>query len=226
MADYVLELMEYSVRAALLLFLCKDSIVLKEKYRSVGKVLFFLQAFIVSFWLSNSTWVNKLIYGDNNLQNSSSYSIVKIVFIILCSFVAMDVLYQGGRLAKIYLLSVFYTVQEMVRFSLHSFYSLGTSAYLNHISEQLIAGDISSERFYELVELMQFCAMLFFFTGNMDTYVCGFQVVSAVSGRTGYRFKQGRHTFFDADTDYRYGFRRIMANHALLSARRANRFFV
>ena len=166
MADYVLELMEYSVRAALLLFLCKDSIVLKEKYRSVGKVLFFLQAFIVSFWLSNSTWVNKLVYGDNNLQNSSSYSIVKIVFIILCSFVAMDVLYQGGRLVKIYLLSVFYTVQEMVRFSLHSFYSLGTSAYLNHISEQLIAGDISPERFYELVEVMQSCAMLFFSLGT------------------------------------------------------------
>lgn len=166
MANYVLELMEYSVRAALLLFLCKDSIALKEKYRSVGKVLFFLQAFIISFWLSNSTWVNKLVYGDNNLQNSSSYSIVKIVFIILCSFAAMDVMYKGGRLAKIYLLSVFYTVQEMVRFSLHSFYSLGTAAYLNQISEQLIAGDISPERFYELVELMQLWAMLFFSLGT------------------------------------------------------------
>ena len=40
MTDYVLDLVEYSVRAALLLFLCKDSIMLKEKYRSVGKVLF------------------------------------------------------------------------------------------------------------------------------------------------------------------------------------------
>ena len=56
MADYVLDLAEYSVRAALLLFLCKDSIMLKEKYRSVGKILFFLQAFLISFWLSNSVW--------------------------------------------------------------------------------------------------------------------------------------------------------------------------
>lgn len=166
MTDYVLDLAEYSVRAALLLFLCRDSILLKEKYRSFGKILFFLQAFLVSFWLSNSVWVNRLIYGEENIMYNSSYTIVKLVFMFLCSFVSMDILYQGRRLPKIYLLSVFYTVQEMVRFMLHSVYSLGTTTYLNRINSRVIAGDIDAEQYYKLFEHMQLFAMLAFSVGT------------------------------------------------------------
>ena len=166
MADFMLDLAEYSVRAALLLFLCKDNIMLKEKYRSVGKVLFFLQAFLVSFWLSNSEWVNRMLYGDDAMMSNSSYSIVKLAVAFLCSIVTMDVLYQGGKLSKIYLLSVYYTTQEMVRFMLHSLYSFGTMAYLNHINAQIIAGDISASRYYELLGYMQFCAVFAFSVGT------------------------------------------------------------
>ena len=166
MTDYVLDLAEYSVRAALLLFLCKDSIILKEKYRSIGRVLFFLQAFLVSFWLSNSAWVNRLLYGEDNIINNSSYTIVKLVFTFICSYIAMDVLYQGGCLPKIYLLSVFYTVQEMVRFIFHSAYSLGTTAYLNRINEQVIAGDIDTAQYYKLFEHMQLYALFAFSVGT------------------------------------------------------------
>lgn len=162
MTDLMLDLMEYSVRAGLLLFLCKDSIMLKEKYRSVGKILFFLQAFAVSFWLANSAWVNKLLYGEDNIINNSSYTIVKLVFIFLCSFVAMDVLYEGNRFAKLYLLSVYYTVQEMVRLSLHSAWSFGTTMYLNRVNEQIITGEIDAERYYRLIETMQLYGMLAF----------------------------------------------------------------
>ena len=166
MTDFVLDLAEYSVRAALLLYLCRDSIMLKEKYRSIGRVLFFLQAFLVSFWLSNSEWFNRLLYGEDALIYNSSYSIVKLCIIFLCSYIAIDVLYLGGRLAKIYLLSVYYTVQEMVRFMLHSLYSFGTTAYLNHINAQIIAGDISVDRYYELLRYMQFYGVFVFSVGT------------------------------------------------------------
>ena len=171
MVDYVLDLAEYSVRAALLLFLCKDSIMLKEKYRSVGKVLFFLQAFLIGFWLSNSVWVNKLLYGEDNMINNSSYSIAKLAFIFLCSFFAIDVLYQGKRLAKLYLLLVFYTVQEMVRFMLHSAYSLGTTAYLNRINEklmneQIILNEIDLVRYERMIEHIQLYSILAFSVGT------------------------------------------------------------
>ena len=138
MRDYVLDLAEYSARAGLLLFLCKDIIMLKEKYRSVGKILFFLQAFILSFWLNNSPWFNRLLYGEDNTMNFSSYSIVKLAIIFLCSFAAMDILYQGPRFAKLYLLSVYYMAQEMVRFTLYSVWSFGTTTFLGRIMDKLI----------------------------------------------------------------------------------------
>ncbi len=42
----LLNLIEYLSKAWLLLYFCKDSIMVKEKYRSAGKILFFLQAFL------------------------------------------------------------------------------------------------------------------------------------------------------------------------------------
>lgn len=171
MRDYVLDLAEYSARAVLLLFLCKDIIMLKEKYRSVGKILFFLQAFILSFWLSNSSWFNRLLYGEDNLINNSSYTIVKLVIIFLCSFVAMDVLYQGPRFAKLYLLSVYYMAQEMVRFTLHSVWSFSTTAYLRRIydrimDEGIMMEEYEIERYARMMENTQLYSIIAFSLGT------------------------------------------------------------
>lgn len=170
MTNYVLDLAEYSARAALLLFLCKDSIMLKEKYRSVGKVLFFLQAFLISFWLSNSTLVNRLLYGDN-MANNISYSIVKLAFIFVCSLVAMNILYQGPWFAKLYLLSVYYTVQEMVRFILHSVWSLSTTTYLRGIYDKLMdegfaLDEHELERYARIMENTQLYSVIAFSLGT------------------------------------------------------------
>lgn len=62
MTTYVLDLLECLAKAGLLLFLCKDNIMLKEKYRSTGKILFFLQAVVISYWLSHSELVDRVIY--------------------------------------------------------------------------------------------------------------------------------------------------------------------
>ena len=171
MRDYVLDLAEYSARAGLLLFLCKDIIMLKEKYRSVGKILFFLQAFILSFWLSNSPWFNRLLYGEDNIINISSYSIAKLVISFLCSFAAMDVLYQGPRFAKLYLLSVYYVAQEMVRFTLHSIWSLSTTTYLRGISDKLmdeglILEEYELERYIRIIENTQLYSVIAFSLGT------------------------------------------------------------
>ena len=76
MAVLLLDLAEYSVRAALLLYLCRDIILLKEKYRSVGKMLFFLQAFLVSFLLSHFQVLDRLFRDTENMQNISSKRII------------------------------------------------------------------------------------------------------------------------------------------------------
>lgn len=171
MRDYLLDLAEYSARAGLLLFLCKDIIMLKEKYRSVGKILFFLQAFIISFWLSNSSWFNRLLYGEDNVMNSSSYTIVKLMIVFLCSFAAMDILYQGPRFAKIYLLSVYYMAQEMVRFTLHSVWSFGTTTYLSRIYDKLmdegaVLNEQELERYARMMENTQLYSIIAFSLGT------------------------------------------------------------
>ena len=163
MAGRVLDLIEGLVKSGLLLFLCKDMIALKEKYRSTGKVLFFLQIFLMSHWLSHSAWVEKMIYGNTAGQmNNSSYSIVKIVVLLFSSFIAMDILYQGRRQAKAYILLVFYTVQEMSRFICHSIWMLAIDGYLAYLNEQILTQMMDVEQFMVRVEWMQFLSLLLF----------------------------------------------------------------
>lgn len=168
MTENVLDLMEQLVRAGLLLFLCKDIILLKEKYRSAGRVLFFLQTFLLSYWLSHSAWVDRVLYGNAaGVINNSSYSIVKLVCTFVCSFLMMHILYQGAKRAKLYVLLIFYTVQEMARFALHSIWTLSLTGYLDYLSRRLCAETITPERYMALTKHMQTGSMLVFSTGYL-----------------------------------------------------------
>lgn len=150
------DLAEYSVRAWFLLFLCKDRIFLKEKYRSVGKVLFFLQAFLINLWLSCSEWVNKVLYKNAAGEIwDSSYSIIKLVIILCCSFAAMDILYQGSRIAKLYLVLVFYTIQEMAKFTLHSIWSFVTVGCIDYLYECVVAEKIDADSYMIAAKYLQ-----------------------------------------------------------------------
>lgn len=161
-------LIEYLVRAWFLLYFCKGSIVEKEKYRSVGKILFFLQAFFVNCYLSYSAWVNKVLYRTQTGEVvDSSYSILKLVFVVCCSFAAINVLYLGRRLAKLYLLLVYYTVQEMCRFALHSAWSLVTTGWLNHLYEQVMEQKIEVEHFVTAAGYLQTYSLLAYTVGYL-----------------------------------------------------------
>lgn len=157
------DLIEYALRAWLLVFLCKDCIELKEKYRSTGKVLFFLQAFLAGYLMSHSERINRLIYGNVAGEvMDSSYSIVKLAVVFGCSFLIMDLLYQGGKLAKMYLLLVFYTVQEMVRFTLHSVWSLAVKGCIDYMTGLIMAEQINPDNFFRIMEYLQAGSMWFF----------------------------------------------------------------
>ena len=168
MASYVLDLIEYAVKAGLLLFLCEDNIMVKEKYRSVGKILFFLQAFLISYWLWNSAWVDRIVYGNAEaIRDNSSYSNVKLAVAICCSLIVMELLYIGRRLAKTYLLLTFYTIQEMARLAVYSVWSLATSGYINYLAEQVLAEELELEYYMNLLEHFQFCSFLLFDIGYL-----------------------------------------------------------
>ncbi|MCM1121267.1 MAG: ATP-binding protein [Eubacterium sp.] len=168
MAANILDLVEDFVKAGLLLFLCKDNIILKEKYRSVGKILFFLQALVIGYWLSHSAWVDRVLYGSvEETINNSSYSVAKLAVAVCCSFFAMDILYRGRRLAKLYLLFVFYTIQEMMRFALYSGWSLAVLGYMDYLTERVIAEKIDSAYFMRQTEYLQIYGFLLFAVGYL-----------------------------------------------------------
>ncbi len=164
----MLDLAEYSVRAWLLLFLCKDSVVLKEKYRSSGRILFFLQAFLTNYLMANSEWIDRAVYGNSSGKIvDSSYSIVKLAAGFFCSFLMMDLLHHGRKIAKMYLLLVFYTVQEMSKFVLHSVWSLATTGCINYLNGRVMAEEIGTESFFEAVEHLQVYSLWFFAAGYL-----------------------------------------------------------
>lgn len=161
-------LCEYLVRAWFLLYFCKGSIVEKEKYRSAGKILFFLQSFLINCCLSYSVWVNKVLYRtENGAVMDSSYSIIKLLCVVCCSFAALDLFYQGRKLAKLYLLLVYYTVQEMSRFMLHSVWSLVMIGWIDHLCELVMEEKIELEYFTTVAGYLQEYSMWLYTAGYL-----------------------------------------------------------
>ncbi len=177
MAEYALDWAEYAVKAGLLLYLCKDSIMVKEKYRSTGKVLFFIQALLIGYWLSHSAWVDRMLYGnEDGMINNSSYSIIKLTVTFCCSFLVVDIFYCGRKLAKLYLLLVFYTVQEMSRFIWHSIWSLMLHWCIDRLNAEIIAQTLETERFFILIEYLQFFSFLLFAVGYLALMFAVFKI--------------------------------------------------
>lgn len=169
MAEYMLDWIESLTKAWLLLYLCKDCIILKERYRSTGRVLFFLQSLLINYWISHSAWVDQILYGNTSgVISNSSYSIIKLIIVFCSCYLAMDLLYQGRRLAKLYLLLVFYTVQEMIRFAWHSIWSLSITWYIDSLTEKVLAKNIEPEQFYIMTEHVQFYSYLLFAAGSLS----------------------------------------------------------
>lgn len=159
-----LDLVEYVCKAGLLLYLLHNVIMVKDKYKKAGAFCLFLHVFVINFWLSNSRWLDEKLYGETR---NSSYSIIKQAIGFCICFLVLDFLYQGRRLAKLYLLFVFYTVQETARFAIHSVWLLFVMGYLDRLGEQIMAGDMELEVYYRLLERLQIAGWVLFTGGYL-----------------------------------------------------------
>ncbi len=159
-----LDLVEYVCKAGLLLYLLHNVIMVKDKYKKAGAFCLFLHVFVINFWLSNSRWLDEKLYGETR---NSSYSIIKQAIGFCICFLVLDFLYQGRRLAKLYLLFVFYTVQETARFAIHSVWLLFVMGYLDMLGEQIMAGDMELEVYYRLLERLQIEGWVLFTGGYL-----------------------------------------------------------
>lgn len=101
------------------------------------------------------------------MVRDSSYSIVKLAVLMCCSFLAMGIFYRGRKLAKLYLLLVFYAVYEMSRMTLHSVWSVTTLSLLDHLYELIMVEVLDPERFVTIAVYLQNYSMWFFVAGYL-----------------------------------------------------------
>ncbi len=172
-----LDLLENICRAGMLLYLIRDMIVAKEKYRRIAPWFLFVQLLVINLWITNSQWLERRLYGKNlEFVSNSSYSIVKLVICIGFSFLFMDLFYQGRRLAKLYLLSVFYTVQESARFAVHGLWMLFIMGYLDRLNEQIMADQMELEVYSLLVNRLQLTGWILFAGGYLSVMYVTFRI--------------------------------------------------
>lgn len=138
----LLDFIECSIRAALLLYLCNGAIRLKEKYKKQGKFLFFLLFVIWGFWLGNSKWLKRLLYGESMDVQKSSTTIAKLFLMLFFCFFLLVFFYEGSRLLKAYLVLLYEAILELARFGVHGFWSLAINAYsdwqINRVLEEKV----------------------------------------------------------------------------------------
>lgn len=125
----LLDITECAVRALLLLYLCSDMISLKKRFRRQGRYLFFLFFVIWGFWLSNSGWLNRLLYGERMAVQKSSTSLIKVILMMIVLFLLLDFFYEGKKLMKVYLTLLYETILELAKFGVHGLWTLLLNAY-------------------------------------------------------------------------------------------------
>lgn len=138
---HLTDVLEFSIRGVLLIYLCNGMAVWKKTYAKQGKYLFFLLFVILGYRIGNSEWLARILYGESMIPIRSSFSIVKLFLAFLASFLLIDFFYAGGRLIKLYLVLLYQTITELSRFGVHGIWSLFSQAFYDNI-----INDISEER--------------------------------------------------------------------------------
>ena len=168
---YWLDILEYGIRAVLLLYLCDGMIVFKEKYTKQGKYIFFLLFVIWGYWLANSEWLKKLLYGESRIPERSSISIIKLILIMMVCFLIINLFYSGNRLIKAYLVLLYNTIVELSSFGIHGLWSLLAEAFyeqlINRVLEERIPfGNFDSfNRFLEASQYVWQVVLMLLYTG-------------------------------------------------------------
>lgn len=155
----LLDVLEYSIRGVLLLYLSSGMIIWKKTYAKQGKYLFFLLFVICGYWLGNSVWLARLLYGDSMMPERSSTSIVKLFLAFILYFLLIDFFCMGSRLIKIYLVLLFETIIELSRFGIHGVWSFISQTFYENIINKILEERIpfgTLENFNRFLEISQY----------------------------------------------------------------------
>lgn len=150
----LIDITEYVVRAFLLLYLCSDMISWKKRFSRQGRYLFFLLFVIWGFWLSNSEWLNRLLYGEGMLLQKSSTSLIKVILMMFVCFLLLDIFFDGKKLVKVYLTLLYETILELAKFGIHGFWMLFLNAYNDWQINRMMDDVLALETYMDRIRIM------------------------------------------------------------------------
>lgn len=116
----VLGPVEYMIRALLLLKIFRVWLPFKKSFERTGKYILCIQCVVTQYLLSETRFFKRLLYGESMMVDLSIKSAISI---ILCAFITFCFslwLFEGKKSVKGYLVTNFYTILELTRFSWYS----------------------------------------------------------------------------------------------------------
>lgn len=118
---FLLDLADYTALGFLLLYLFKDMV--PERFgkdaRRKTSALFFLQFVGVRMFLSYSDWAKQMIYGEGLYIADSRQSMIPVAIGMAATLLAGFVLYKGSCMKVLSLVTIYYAMWELVRFTLY-----------------------------------------------------------------------------------------------------------
>ncbi len=165
----VLDFLEYLLRGCLLVYLLKGCVLPKNKRSKLVKkltsgIVVVQFAFIRMLW-NNLPVLKRVLYGEKTMHISSKASIVVIIFSMSITILIGFWLYDGSKSTILYLVFTDYTLSELTRFTLHSFFMLlmnGLIGIFNHMVR--IGNGFVIRHFNECINLIQLVWNILFST--------------------------------------------------------------
>ena len=117
-----MDLIEYTVLGCLLAYLLNGMIQERfwwNRHMKLTSIILCLQFVIVRLTVSRASWAKQIIYGKDMYMVNSRQSIIPVAVSICGTLLAGMILYKGNRIKLLSLITAFYALLELIRFTFY-----------------------------------------------------------------------------------------------------------
>lgn len=142
----LLSLLEYTVRALLLLKIFRTWLPFKQSFKRTGKYVLCTQCVVTQYLLSETRLLKRVLYGEDMMVDRSIKSAVIVILCAAVTFVFSLWLFEGKKSVKGYLSANFYALLELCRFAWYAFCIPVLHQMSAIVSAKAAEGNVSFER--------------------------------------------------------------------------------
>lgn len=142
----VFNLLEYTVRALLLLKIFKAWLPFRKSFERTGKYILCVQCVVTQYLLSETRLLRRILYGEDMMVDRSIKSTIVVILCAAVTFCFSLWLFEGKKSVKGYLTANFYALLELCRFSWYSLCLPVLDQSVSLISRRVAEGTIAFEK--------------------------------------------------------------------------------